>query len=335
MNSPRTESGFHLQTALIGFGLAAFLACSGCDRNEPAKQNVARPSANADATWKFWESFCKAATADTGIEALKSPAWQGEVDTADTCAVIEDIVAGERERNRTITSLPVLHVDPDLANYAVEFAKSRIELADAMQDYAKLLKKQESMTSGPALGVGLLFNLLNHTDDKQDGILWRALADEARQTGENLQTLREPAKEVEARATTVRNSLGRLNAEEMSVRIKLAQRFDREFPPHDTYANAAGSESNKDRPLSKDQIIQTLIGRHIGGLFNMWTFDSPQEFVNFKILSVKKQSDVLTHCEVQTHVKGIGTGQERDFQLHLTYGWIYTRWKLVDLQYSE
>jgi hypothetical protein len=121
----------------------------------------------------------------------------------------------------------------------------------------------------------------------------------------------------------------------MDVRIKLARRFDREFPPHDSYAKTAGSDSDKDRPLSKNQIIPTLIGQRIGSWFNAWTFDSPQEFVTFNILTVKKRSDVLTDYEVQTHVKGIQSGVERDFDLHLTYGWIYTRWKLVELRYNE
>jgi hypothetical protein len=228
-----------------------------------------------------------------------------------------------------------LHVDPDLSKYAVQFARSRSELADAMQDYAGLVKRQAGMTSARVLGVGLLLNLLNHSDDKQDGILWRALLDEARQTGENLQTLREPASAVEARAASVRRVIGRLNAAEMDVRIKLAQKFDREFPPHETYDNAGASRSDKDRPLSQEQIVRTLLGREIGGVFNSWTFESPSEIETFNILSVRKRSDVLTDYEVQTHVKGIHTGGERNFDLHLTYGWIYTRWKLVELRYNE
>jgi hypothetical protein len=325
----------NLARVFTAFGLAVMLACLGCNRSESAKQSDVQPLGEAEPTCQFWQSLHEAAISGIGIEALESPAWQGDVDTADMCGVIEDLIAGERERSRAITSLPVLHVAPDLAEYAVEFAKSRTELADAMQDYVGLMKKQAAMTSAPVLGIGLLENLIEHKDDKQDGILWPALLDTARQTGENLKTLQAPASALEARVTAVRGSVGRLNAEEMGVRVKLAQRFDREFPPSSTYTKTAASENDKDRPLSKNQIIPTLIGRKIGGLFNWWTFDSPQEFVTFNILSVKKRSDVLTDYEVQTHVKGIPSGDERDFALHLSYGWIYTRWKLVELRYNE
>ena len=207
------------------------LACSGCNRHESAKRGGARPTGTIEATWNFWETFSKAATSGTGIEALESPAWKGDVDTADTCDVIEDIIAGERRRSRAITSLPVFtHVDPDLSEYAVQSARSRSsDLADAMQDCAGLNEKAGGeMTSARVLGVGLLLNLLNHSDDKQDGILWRALLDEARRRRERIfKLLREPASAVEARAASVRSVIGRLNAaEDAACESNSAQRFD-------------------------------------------------------------------------------------------------------------
>jgi hypothetical protein len=119
------------------------------------------------------------------------------------------------------------------------------------------------------------------------------------------------------------------------VRINLAQRFDREFPPHDTYADVAAFDKLKDRHLSKKQIIQSLIGRHVGPVLDLWTFDSPKEFVTFKILSFTKLGDLRTDYEVQTRVKGIPSGEERNLKLHLTYGWVYTRWILVEVRQFE
>jgi hypothetical protein len=327
MKARRKRSLSSVVPVLAGFGLAALVFCNLQAAGSPSEE---RPNGNAEATWKFWEAFNKAATSGTGIEALQSPAWQGDVDTAATCAVLEDIIAGERERSHIITVLPVLHVDPDLAGYAVQFARSRTDFADALQDYVEIARKQGQMTSTPVLGVGLLLNLLNHSDDKKDGILWRALLDEGRQTAENLQTLREPLNAFEAKAASVRGVVGRLNSEEMGVRVKLAQRFDREFPPHETYTNSQAYERSKDTPLSKKQIIKTLIGQRVGGLLDLWTFDYPKEFVTFDILKVTKRSGVRTDYEVRTHVKGIPSGKERDFNLHLSYGWIYTRWVLVE-----
>ena len=83
-----------LPFVFAGFGVAIMLVCLGCNRKEPAKQNEVPPPGTVEETWKFWESLNKAATTGTGVEALNSPAWQGNVDTADICAVLEDIIEG-------------------------------------------------------------------------------------------------------------------------------------------------------------------------------------------------------------------------------------------------
>jgi len=319
------------QHVSAGIIVALLLYCPACHQREHAKLGVGAPPDRAAETWKFWEAFNKAAVAGTGIEALKSKTYEGDVETADTCLVLEDIIAAEQERGRAITSLPVLHVDPDLAAYAVDFCRSRTELAGALQDYVALAKRGEEITSAPVLGFGLLLNLLSHSEDKEDGILWRALLDEAKQTAANVQQLRAPAGVAEVKAVSARNALAQLPTEEMSVRVKLSQRFDREFPPLDTYATAAAA-ARTNTALSKTQIIQTLIGHGIGGWPNRWRFDSPKESVTLNILSVTNSSDVLAEYAVQTHVKGIPSGQEHDFELRLSYGWLHTRWALIDLQ---
>jgi hypothetical protein len=52
------------------------------------------------------------------------------------------------------------------------------------------------------------------SDDKDDGILWRALLDQAKETSQVLQTLKEPARAFEAKTASVRRDIGRLNTEE-------------------------------------------------------------------------------------------------------------------------
>ena len=39
--------------------------------------------------------------------------------------------------------------------------------------------------------------------------------------------------------------------------------------------------------------------------------------------------------EVKTHVKGIRSGNERDFKLRLAYRWFYTRWVLLEIKQVE
>jgi len=117
-----------------------------------------------------------------------------------------------------------------------------------------------------------------------------------------------------------------LTPEEMTVRAKLAQDFNREFPPKDSYAKEA-SLSLTPANLNKEQIIQSLLGKQIDG----WTFASPQEFVSFDITATSNLSDLLTDYDVQTHVKG-ASGDERNLKLRITYGKFYTRFKLVSLK---
>jgi hypothetical protein len=303
-----------------GLLLVSLLMGSGCNRQQSEKL----PQGRAQETLQFWEAFNKAAVSGIGEEVLNQPVWHA-LDNQDMCEVLENIAAGEQARSRAITSLPVLHVDPDLAAYAIHFASSRDDLAEALRGYVALAKKQEEITSAPALGVGLLLNLLNHYDDKKDGILWRAILDEAKQTAGDVQKLREPANIAEAKGLAVRGAIKRLNTEEMEVRVKLAQRFDREIPLRETYLSAAYSARGL-KHFSNDQVMQMLIGSKIGN----WTFESG-EFVSFKITNVTNRTEVLADYEVRTHVKG-KSGQEHDFKLRVTYGREYTRWKLIEIQ---
>jgi hypothetical protein len=84
----------------------------------------------------------------------------------------------------------------------------------------------------------------------------------------------------------------------------------------------------KAETLSEKQIVRDMIGRKIDG----WKFDAPEEFVSLEVKDVIRQSEVESDYEVQTHVKGLFSGAERDFQLRLTYGKLFTRWKLTGIQ---
>jgi len=313
------------------FLLASLLVCAGCDQKQSNQESQSPPPGRARETWQFWEAFNEAAVSGVGAEVLKQDAWQQGVETKDVCAVLEDVIATEQARSKAITRLPVLHVDPDATAYAVDFAKARIEATSMLQDISVLLQKQEEITSLPTLGVGLLANLLSHWDDKEDGILWRALLDQGKQTTADLQRLREPARDLEQKIASLRTKAAQLVGEEMAVRVKLAQRFNKEFLPGENYVKAAAS-SQTQTPLRKEQIIQTIIGQKIGDPPNRWTFDSPQEFVSFKVTAVTNRTSVLTDYFVQTHVKGIPSGREHDFKLRITYGRLYTRWKLVEVK---
>ncbi|HZF02367.1 MAG TPA: hypothetical protein VE344_10790 [Methylomirabilota bacterium] len=288
------------------------------------------PPGKAEETWKFWEAFNKAAVSGNGAELLKNPHIETGVDDKDMAAVFQDIADGEQARCAAITSLPVLYVDPDLAAYAVQFAQARGEIADILGDYSKLIEKQNEITSGPNQFLGLLNNLGKHLNDEEDGILLRAGEDQVSQTATELQSMKPAAQVLEQRTTALKSSLITIKSKELDLRAKLAQRFDREFPPLVTYADAAKS-SAPNQHLSDSQIMQGLIGQKIGEWPDSWKFESPEEFVSFKVTGSTNRSDILTDYEIQTHVKG-ASGAEHDYRLLVTYGKFYTRWKLIQIQ---
>lgn len=302
----------------VGFG-------HGAEAGHSTTQQVGR----VKETREFWEAFNKVSTAGVGVEVLEQKAWQKGVNATVLDSVLEDIIAGEKERNEKIIALPVLNVDPDAARYAVQSVKARADLIVALQDLAALHQRVEDTTGTEALSVGLVLNLLNHSGDKEDGILWRALMDEGRQVAENLDTFKAPAADLEAKAEGARDARQLLAGDEMAVRVKLAQRYGLEFPPNSSFPTLANREDSK--PDEKG-VMASLIGSQIGQWPDIWTFDSPKEFVSFRVTGMTNRTDVLTDYYVRTHVKGIWSGQERDLNLRVTHGWVYTRWTLVHVQ---
>lgn len=317
------------QKLALGLGGGVLIAVwLGCGCGKPGKS---APPPRTKETLAFWDRFNKAAVFGTGVESLRWPAYQGPVAARDTYAVLGDILGGEQMRSRTITSLPRLRVEPDLVAYALEFARSRMELAGLVQDYVELAKDQEDLAGKPFLGGGLLGELLHRPEVKPDGIIWAALSTQAAQTSRSLQRLREPANAIEAKVALIRGGMAQLNQRETNVRDKLARKYGGHLSPLEDYVRAAAART-KENQIFENQIVMTLLGRTVGGMVDGWTFESPQEFVSLKILSATNHSDLLADYDVQASVRGARTGAQREFKLHLSYGRLYTRWVLLDMK---
>jgi hypothetical protein len=295
-------------------------------------QQTKTSNVQADATWEFWQGFNKAAVSGPGVEALEQNVPTHPIEIKDRCRVFEDIISTERRRAKLITSLPVLNVDSEAVKYATEFESVRTHLADAMQDYVSLLREQENIVSTPELSVDLLLNVLNHSEDKEDGIFWKALLDTGKQTVDQIQSLKEPALKVGGEMVAAAKATAKLKIEEMSVRSALSQKYDREFPPLANYAEAAAKDNPAHKVIPDKQIIRSLLGKSVGGLFDGWTFDSQKEFASLEVIKIVDSGDLVKNYIIKTHVKGINSGQERDFKLRLTYLWYYTRWLMIDCE---
>ena len=310
-----------------GFLLCILIALCGCNQTGSDNSVPAGPKTKAAETWKYWEAMNKAAVAGIGAETL-ADAKGTDLKPEDLANIMRDIAAGEQERCVAITSLPVLFVDSNLTAYAIQFAKARAEAAAMLTDYANALDQQRQVTSGSTLAMAFILGLLNHRNENE-GVVWNALIDTVAQTGNELQQTKPVVQQIERRATGIRDSNIRLRTEELRVRTSLAQRFEREFPPVETYMTA--KPFVKESPLTEKRLMQDLIGKELNQ--NEWTsFDSLDEFVSFKIQDTKKRDDGMVDYEVKTHLKGIRSGREWDFRLRLTYRKNITRWQFVGVK---
>ena len=312
----------HIWLALIG---VIFIA--GCS---PSTSKTA-PTGKAAETWKFWESLNQAATAGIGTESLVGGSQPPNVEPALLVAIMSDVSNGEIARSKAITSLPVLNVDPDLSNYAVKQAKARLELAEALQGYVTLSKQADRVIDPKAFGVGLLLNLLMRSNEKEDGMVWRALLDQGRETASSIQSLKEPAMLVETKFQSVRKRFVELQTDEMDLRIKLAQRYGKEFPPQTTYRAAAAAAKPKPKPPTESQIAESLVGRRVQKQFDEWSFSNLNSFLSLKILNTTQIDDNQVQFIIQTDQKGIWLGTQRSLKLKIKYQVAATRWAMTEL----
>ena len=310
-----------------GFLLCILIALCGCNQTGSDNSAPAEPKTKAPETWKYWEAMHKAAVAGIGAELLAATK-ETDLKPEDLANIMRDIAGGEQERYVAIKSLPVLFVDSNLTAYAIQFAKTRAEVSAMLTDYASALDQQRQVTSGSTLAMAFIVSLLNHRNENE-GIAVNAFIDTAAQVGNELQQMKPVAQQIERRATGIRDSNLRLGTEEMRVRTGLAQRFEREFPPIETYA--AAKPVVKEVPLTEKRLMQDLIRKELNQ--NGWTsFDSLDEFVSFKIQDTKKRDDGTVDYEVKTHLKRIRSGREWDFRLRLTYRKNITRWQFVEVK---
>lgn len=297
------------------------LLLAACD----APRGVVTVSARLPQSRTFWDSFNKSLLSGTGIEALDGLVWE-DINPSDRWAVAEQIAAGERSRIHAISVLPVLNVDPDLIAYTAQMMKLRLDLASSLDEAVALDRKHDQITSGPVFGVGWVFNLLERSEEKEEGIAWRALGDTVLETAAASQKLDEPGQALQTRIRSVVAALLQLDAQELALRAKLAQRFGSEFPTGDSYEGIL-NPAKAIEPMSDREIKESLLGKSIG-LWNSWTFDSLDEFVAFKVVAVKHRAELIGDYEVHAHLKG-ASGSERHVKLGLTYARLDGRWKLI------
>lgn len=315
--------------------LALAFFCVGCSRTDTSKEDPQNaqnnePPGKLQETWEYWDKLNKTKATQDGLESANLPNYQGLSDPRITVIILQDMINAERRKCSDIASMPVLNVDPEAATFAADSVRSRLMAVDWLQGTVDLLNKQSQILSLSNLGGGFLLNLLNRSNETEDGIFWRSLLDQARSTGADIKGLEESATKLSSKQHDYRAAMDKLRGDEINVRVKLAERYGREFPSYIDYYKKIKPLSNGQ--LTESQIIPTLIGRYVPGTWDGWKFDDTSEFQTFKIVSVHKISEVEMGYYVTTRVRGLYSGVEHDFKLQLKYGRIGTRWFLVDLR---
>lgn len=331
MISSNTPAAPKVATAFGWVLLVVATVLCGCGKagGDRASGN---PTGRATETAAYWTRFERGASFGSGIEALNSPVYAGPVPSKHLYAALADIADAEHMRGRTVLSLPTTGVASELVSYTDAFGKSRLALAELIRAYVELAKELEDVGGKAALDGARLKRLLDQGPNNIGGVILsgmtNAVSDSARETA----SLRESARQLEARAAGVLAEIERLRGEEPKLLAQLGSRFQQNFaprtPPHAAVENSPGREFF----LEESQIVVTLMGQSVGGLVTGWTFEDPREIKSFKILAATNHSPVLGAYEVRAHVQGLRTGQERDFHLELTYGRLYTRWVLLELK---
>jgi hypothetical protein len=316
-------------------GAVAFIL-TACKPAAVVKKSEAHPKADPTLTWEYWKAMHQRPANSNDFQVLGEVNWQNADQASEKYAVtiFQSLATAENSWCERISSLGVLHVDPDLTEYAVRFVAFHREVGGFMSDVAQVLETGTGLPDAPDAALEFVISLLKHANDG-DNLFWNAVKEQVAKTATDVGDAQSRAQELTDRMKKVADHSSALDTEELSLRIKLARRYNREFPAGATYppgTNPAASLSDAQRPAprEKNDLMRDLIGRQrlTGPPPKIWTFDSLQEYRSFVIDSMTDSGDVLKY-EVSTHVKGRFSGEEHDFKLRLRYRLQNGAWRLV------
>ena len=327
----------HLSVIVGKFMCLLTLALCGCQRaSDKNPSTVTKGSPKA--TWEFWEALHKPYLNSNDVYLINTLSLEVADPASQQYAakLIRQLATGQEARCKRLSSLPVLNVDRDLADHAVQFITSRREIAQALGELAEIAENPSGLPDAPEAGFAFFLSLLQHGNDGDDAF-WNTLKEQAIQHAGTVSNARTRNLKLVDEFKVVGDRIGRLDTQEMSLRINLAQRYNREFPAGQTYGSATNSPatpaSSPPPTMDRDRMMRDLLGRKIGREIGAWTFDAG-EFRSFEILDGKVSGD-LAQYEVKTHVQGSFSGRENDFKLRLTYRNQMDSWQLVFVVQSE
>jgi hypothetical protein len=222
-----------------------------------------------------------------------------------------------------------LKPDPELSALALETVTRRSKVAQTLTEVAAVSENPLD-TSGEAelLDFGLRF--FQHVQGGE-GAFWSALKEQGAAMATSVAKARTRFQGLTERLKEEAQHASALEAQEMGVRIKLSQRFHREFPATSALLQVTNSVPPVAGPPATEAIrlSRDLLGRKV----DSWTFDVG-EFRSCDILETRFAGD-LGQYEVKARVRGSFSGTERDFRLRLSYREQEGSWRLVLVEQAE
>lgn len=314
-----------LTTGLLGVLLAMVLAIlAGCNRAAPQQSTLG----DAKATVAFWNALHEPLSECDGCRVLQlvSASNPDSASQHYITSCLRGCAAVRRTQCEQIALIPLHRVDPDAAAYGIELVKLRLDTVSLAEAIAQAMDDPTGLPEGGGLLLDLLVSLGRHAND-QDGVWLGALKDQAVARSNDVGQAMDRARTLVNRATELQERMTSLKTTEMSVRMKLAERYDREFPayvPRDTQPLAVDPGPGGS-PRGSADIQRDLLGRSLG---STWSFDNLGEFRALDITG-SVTSGQLAIVEVLTAVKGWMTGREQQLRLRLLYQASPNGWQLA------
>ncbi len=280
---------------------------------------------SSKATLKFWDTIQSPLPRNTMFSRMGDFQYEtaSSQDMQAFGLVMNQMADTCREKANQITSESVAGVDVDAANYGVQKAQVLFDYAKLFDSITQLAENQNNLTSGQDLLLGYLSALGRHADEGENAWL-NAGKEEFTDKAKSFGNLQVEGHGIADYARNLRDEVSQLQTSEMQTRIALTQRYRQEFPTGQSLINQRpatvpivfGSEK-----LGKMQpsLARDLVGRTISTATDgTWTFDSPSEYVSLDVLHGTNYGDVLDFV-ISTHVRGMFSGAEHNFNLLMTY----------------
>jgi hypothetical protein len=313
---------------------ATFASCGCKDEAQSAGSASSKnpavsqpPEGLAKETWEYWDAMHKAAIADDGPETLADLKVGENISAEDLIGAAKSAAEVEVKRCRTIAALPVLHVDPELTEYAAQYVQSHLMVTSLIDEFAAIASHANDAMSGPHLAGSFLLNLMQHANDK-DGVFWNAATSQMSDTASELKRLKPLSDALTARVAAADEARTNLRVAEMRVRSRLAQKFSKEFPSIATYGDAKPATVLAEPTAAELQ--SDLAARTLNASGRM--FDAPNQIVSFKVVKSEMASLLVTVHEVQVTIKGKRTRLEFPLRLRMIYHRFGQHWKFTEVE---